>query len=133
MNMERQPNGQFQRVTEALFRGWTVLVALTAFVIVIPVTLWFTWRRPSTFALQIADTLFCIAFAWGMVSTLRMLRGLRKLGLNPSNRMRVLSGPRPDDPDELYVWNWAWQFLYAVIAVMLCMIAIPIASWLSGQ
>jgi hypothetical protein len=133
MNMERQPDGQFQRVTEALVRGWSVLIALVAFVILIPLTLWFTWRRASTFALQIADTLFCVAFAWGMVSTLRMLCGLRKLGLSPSNRMRIFSGPRPDDPAELHAWKWAWQFLYAIIAVGLCMISIPIASWLSGQ
>ena len=118
---------------EAFIRGCSVLAVLVAFVIVIPFTLWFTWRSASTFANQIAVTLFCVAFAWGVLSTVHMLRGLRKLGLSPANRMRVLSGPRPEDPDELYAWKWAWQFLYAIIAVMFCMIAIPIASWLSGQ
>jgi hypothetical protein len=131
--LDRELNAQLQRVTEALIRGWSVVFALAAFVIVIPLSLWFTWRRDSTFANQIAVMLFCVAFAWGVLSTVHMLRGLRKLGLSPANRMRVLSGPRPDDPDELYAWKWAWQFLYAIIAVMLCMIAIPIASWLTGQ
>jgi hypothetical protein len=118
---------------EAFVRGCSVLSVLVTFVIVIPFTLWFAWRHASTFANPIAETLFCISFAWAVVSNLRMQRGLRKLGLSPSDRMRVFSGPRPDDPDELYAWKWAWQFLYAIIAVMLCMIAIPVASWLSGQ
>jgi hypothetical protein len=131
--LERQPNGQFQRVTEALVRGWSGLVALLAFVIVIPLTLWFTWRHASTFAYPLAETLFCISFAWAAVSMVLMQCGLRKLDLRPADRMRVFSGPRPDDPDELYAWKWAWQFLYAFIAVTLCMIAIPVASWLSGQ
>jgi hypothetical protein len=131
--VERQSDSQFQRVTEAIVSVWPVLIALVAFVIVVPLTLWFTWQRASTFTYPVAVTLFCISFAWAAVSMLRMQRGLRKLGLSPSDRMRVFSGPRPDDPDALYAWKWAWQFLYAVIVVGLCMIAIPIASWLSGR
>ena len=131
--MERQADRQFQRYIEAFARGSSGLTALAAFLIVIPFTLWFAWRHASTFAYPIAMTLFCIAFAWAAVSMVLMQRGLRKLGASPSDRMRVFSGPQPDNPDELYAWKWAWQFLYAIIAVMLCMIAIPIASSLSGK
>jgi hypothetical protein len=131
--VERHRNGQFQRVTEAVVRGWSGLAALVAFLIVIPLTLWISWRRASTFTYPIAVTLFCLAFAWAAVSMLQTQRALRKLGLSPSDRMRVFSGRRPDDPDEFYAWKWAWQFVYAIIAVLLCMIAIPIASWLGRQ
>jgi hypothetical protein len=60
-------------------------------------------------------------------------RSLRKLGLNGQDRLRLFSGPRPDDPDELRAWQLGWHFMYAVVAVMVCMIAIPIASWLSSK
>ena len=131
--MERQPETQFQRVTEAFVRGWSGLIALVAFGIVIPLTLWLAWGRSKTIGYSTVVALFCLAFARAAVSLVQTQRGLRKLGLSPSNRMRVFAGPRPGDPEELYAWKWAWQFLYAVIAVGLCMIAIPIASWLSGR
>jgi hypothetical protein len=62
---------------------------------------------------------------------LQAQRGLRKV--SSSERMRVFSGSRPEDPDELFAWKWAWQFLYAVVATVLSMIAIPIAASLSGK
>jgi hypothetical protein len=130
---EKQSGEQFQRIAEAFVRGMSKSMMLVACVFVLPLTLWFNRVRASTVANQTAVTIYCVAFAWGYVSLLRMLRGLRKLDLSPAYRMRVFSGPRPDDPDELYAWKWAWQFLYAIIAIGLSMIAIPIASWLSGQ
>jgi hypothetical protein len=119
---------KIQGVFEAFIRGWSRLIALTAILIVIPFTLWFAWRRASALAHPIAVTLFCITLAWTAVSMLRMQRGLHKLGLSGTERMRIFSGPRPDDPDELYAWKWAWRFLCGIIAVGLCMIVIVIAS-----
>jgi hypothetical protein len=39
----------------------------------------------------------------------------------------------PDDADELRAWRSGWQFICAVLAVMLSMVAIPVTSWLSKK
>lgn len=132
--MNQQTYGRFQGVMDILVRVSSGLAILLAFMVTIPLTLWFTWRHPaSTFAYPAVVTLFCLSFAWATVSMLQMQRSLRKLGLSSSDRMRIFSGPRPDDPDELCAWKWAWQFLYAVLAGVLSMIAIPMTAWLAGK
>jgi hypothetical protein len=68
-----------------------------------------------------------------LVSVLQLLRGLRKPKLSASERMRLFSGPRPVDPDDLFVWKWGWQFACAVIGVLLSMIAIPVTAWLGRK
>jgi hypothetical protein len=112
----------------------TWLTALLGLLIVIPLTLWFTWVGHSTIGYSIALSLFCLAFAWLLISVLQLRRNLGKLGLGPGGATRLFSmRSPPDDPDELRAWRSGWQFMYAVLAVMLCMIAIPIVSWLAGQ
>jgi hypothetical protein len=112
----------------------TRLTALMAFLIVIPLTLWFAWVGHSAIAYSIAQSLFCLSFAWLVISLLQLQRNLRKLGLGPEGRTRLFSmKSRPDDPDEFRAWRWGWQFMYAVIAVLLCMIAIPVAAWLAER
>jgi len=64
---------------------------------------------------------------------LQLQRNLRKLGLDAEGRTKLFSGPRPNDPDELRAWQWAWQFMYAFLAVLLCIIAIPVTSWLTER
>jgi hypothetical protein len=61
----------------------------------------------------------------------QLQRGSRKLGWNRSNRTnytQLLSGPPPDDPDLLSLWRWTLQFCYAILAVVLCMLAIGFAA-----
>jgi hypothetical protein len=107
-----------------------------AFLLGIPVialSMWFAWVHRSTLAESVVETIFCLAMAWGFVSALQAQRALRKLKLSSSEQMRVFSGPRPTDQDELYAWRWAWQFMYAVILGMLSMVAIPVTDWLTGK
>lgn len=129
--MSKQPDGQFQTVIGKFVNAFSGLAFLMGVLVVIPFTLWFAWAHRSTVAYSVVQTLFCLSMAWCFVSMLLAQRGLRKL--SSSERMRVFSGPRPEDPDELYAWKWAWQFMYAVIAAMLSMIAIPTTAWLSGK
>jgi len=49
---------------------------------------------------------------------------LRKLGWNRRNYTQFLAGPRPSDGDELVVWRWTFQLCYALLAVVLCVLAI---------
>jgi hypothetical protein len=79
------------------------------------------------------ETLLCLSFGWGMVSLLLCFRSWRDLGLGGEGRLRLYSGPRPSDPDELRAWRLGWHFMFGVLATMLCMIAIPVAWWLSGK
>jgi hypothetical protein len=120
-----------QTVIGKFVSAFSGLAFFMGVLVVIPLSLWFAWAHRSTVAYSVAQTLFCLSFAWGLMSMLLAQRGLRKL--SSSERMRVFSGPRPEDSDELYAWKWLWQFMYAVIAVMLSMIAIPTTAWLSGK
>jgi len=129
--MGRQPGGLFKTLIGRFVTVFSGLTFLMGMLLVIPLTLWFAWVHRSTVAYSAAQILFCLTFGWVLVSLLQMQRGLRKL--SASERMRVFSGPRPDKPDELFAWKWGWQFLCAVVATLLSMIALPIAAMLSGK
>ena len=112
-------------------RGLTFLMG---FLVVIPLTLWFAWTRHSPIAGSIATSVFCLSFGWGLISMLQLNRSLRKLGLSPEGTTQLFSMKSPpEDPDELRAWRWGWQFMYAMLAVILCMIAIPVTYWLAGR
>jgi hypothetical protein len=132
--MDKQSHPKFHYVFgifSSAVRGLTILLG---FLVVIPLTLWFTCTRHSPIAYSIASSLFCFSFAWGLISMLQLNRSLRKLGLGPEGRTRLFSMKSPpEDPDELRAWRWGWQFMYAVLAGLLSMIVIPVVSWLAGR
>jgi len=130
--MNSQPQGQFQIVVTALIKVWYALGALMA-LLVISLTLWFAWVHRSSVAESVVQTFFCLSFAWVWIAMLQCYRSLRQLGLDGEGRMRLFSGPRPEDRDELRAWKWGWHFMYAVLAVILSMIAIPVTAWLTGK
>ena len=106
--------------------------AFLGFAVVIPLTLWFAWTHHSTLAEAIIKTLFCISFGWTMVSTLGWFRSFRALG-NGSSSAALLLGPRPEDTDELRAWKWGRQFRYALLALLLSMIAFAVVLQLNGE
>lgn len=118
---------------EALLGIWGGFSVLLGLLVVIPLTLWFAWKDHTTLINPFLVTLFCLSFGWGLLSMALLFRSLKKLGLNGEERLRLFSGPRPDDPDELRVWQLGWHFMFAVLAVILRMLSIPFASWLSGK
>jgi hypothetical protein len=130
---KKMPRGEFQSATGFFVRVGSVLATLMAFLIVIPLTLRLAWGNASSFANAIVMTLFCISFGWGNVSIILRQRAARKLGLRSTSVRDIISSPRPVDPDELDYWIWTRRTLFAFIAVILCMIALPLTSWLSGQ
>jgi hypothetical protein len=129
----KTPGGEFQSAMIALARVGSVLAALMAFLIVIPLTLRLAWGNTSSFANAIVTTLFCVSFGWVNVSTIMTQRAIRKLGLSSISVKNIISSPRPVDPDELNVWIWMRRTLFAFVAVILCMIAIPLTWWLTGE
>lgn len=131
--MNEQRRAKFQRFMARFVTVVSGVSILLAFFVVIPASLWFTRAHPTTSLDSIFVTLFCVAFGWVFLSLSQCYTSLRRLPLDGEGRMRLFSGPRPDDPDELRAWRWGWHFVFAIIAALLCIIAIPAASWLSGR
>lgn len=129
----RQLRDEVQRVIETMFRGYTSVVGLVALLVIMPLSLWFAWRDSSAPILNAVETVFLLSWAWTMVSLLQMFRVGWDVGLTSRERLAVLSGPRPDDPDELRVWKSAWRFMFALLFSMLAMIGIPLADWLTKK
>ena len=129
--MDTRSNGTFLRIVGLYVRASTALSILLAFTLVIPLTIWFAWTRHSTISEPVVLTLFCLSFAWLGVSILQWQRSFRKLGQASSTRL--LLGPRPEDPDELRVWQWGRHYRYSFLAVVLCMLAFGITLWLHGE
>jgi len=108
---------------------WVLAILLAA----IPLTLWYAWVHFMSLVNSVLETLLCVSFGWVLVSLVLCFRSLRELGLSGEGRLGLYSGPRPSDPDELRAWRLGWHFMFGVLATMLCMIAIPVAWWLSGK
>jgi hypothetical protein len=104
------------------------LVVLIGFVTVLVFVVW--RARASAVAIpgSLALGFISFSFGWAYLSMWRTVRGCRKLGYDRSNFTKLLSGPRPDDPDELLIWNWTFQLCYAVFAVLLCALALVYAA-----
>jgi hypothetical protein len=118
-------------MVETFIRWWSYLFAIIVFLLLIPLNLWFAWvyhSSTSDLAIQMAISL---SFGWGTISVVHCLRALRKL--TGPERIRLFSGPRPTNRDELIAWNWAWRFMCAVIAFMFSIAALPITAWLIGK
>jgi len=108
---------------------WALAIMLAA----IPLTLWYAWVHSLSLVNSVLETLLCLSLGWGLVSFVFCFRELRKLGLSGEGRLELFSGPRPNDPDELRAWRLGWHFMFGILGTMLCMIAIPVAWWLSGK
>lgn len=78
----------------------------------------------SSMAERWSFTLLSTSFFWGLVCLLQTLRRSAKLGWQRSHFTRLLSGPCPSDPDEALVWRWAQQYIYAVLAFVVCVISL---------
>lgn len=81
----------------------------------------------SETALSAISWVVAFNMIWGGVSLLLLMRGRGKLGPNRRRDIGLLA-EKPDHPDELFVWNWTLQLCCAVIAVVICVIALVIAS-----
>jgi hypothetical protein len=114
-------------------RAGTAAEIFLGFILVVPLTLFFAWRSHSTLIEPLALTLFCIAFVWLNISILRWQRGLRKLGWTARGRGAFGLGPRPDDPEELDIWQKGAHFRYSFVAVLISMMAFGIVKFINGE
>jgi hypothetical protein len=77
---------------------------------------------------DVFSTLFGLSVAWAAVSMLLVFRQWRKMGLTPRGRLEVLSGPRPSDPDELFMWRWFFSLCIAVLLGVSCVLLLVFTS-----
>jgi len=132
--MDKRLEGKFETALGFIVRGGTWVFAVWALVVVVPLTLWAGWTGHPGMADLILQLLCVLSFTWGVVALLQLQRSLGKLGLGTEGRTRLFAmKSRPDNPDEFRAWRWGWQFMYAVLAGLLCMIAMPVAFWLRGK
>jgi hypothetical protein len=131
--MDRQTDRKLSGVIRLFVRAGTALEFLLAFVVIIPLTLWFAWARHSMIAEPLVLTLFCLSFAWGNVAILKWQRSFRKLGWSSPSKLAFGFGPRPEDPDELHLWQWGKHFCYSFAAILLSMLAFATIKWLQGD
>lgn len=99
--MGKHVGRKFSGAAAIFVRAGTALEFLMAFLIVVPLTLWFAWARHSTVAEPMVLTLFCLSFVWLNISILRWQRCLRRLGSSSPGKLAFGLGPRPEGPDEL--------------------------------
>jgi hypothetical protein len=85
-----------------------VLVAL------LPITWWLIRDSQSSKAGQVIFAISVSVLLWACTAIFQVCRSGRNLGLKGSNLARFLSGGRPNDPEELLVWQWVLQVCYAV-------------------
>jgi hypothetical protein len=131
--MDNWIDREFSKAIGIFVRAGTALEFLLAFLVVIPLTLWFAWERHSTTAEPVVLMLFCLSFAWGNVAVLKWQSSFRKLGWSSTNKLAFGLGPRPEDPDELHLWQWGRHFRHSFAAILLCMLASAIIKWLQGD
>ena len=129
--MELDSNKNVPKSTGILAHAPRGLAVLVGFATVVCSVVWFARAREATIPNAVFLTLICFSFGWAALSMLLVVRGGRKLGWNRSNRsnyIQLLSGPPPDDPDLLFLWRWTLQLLYAILAAVLCLVAIIFAA-----
>jgi len=122
--MKGMHDGQYQPDMKRIFSFFWVLAALFSLVPV-SLTLWSILTHHTNLAESVVQIFFYAAFIWAWVSMFQFYRVVRQLGLSPEGRKQLLSGPRPNDADELRAWLWFRQFLIAILIGLLLMIAMP--------
>jgi len=131
--MQKHVDGKVLNAIGILVRAGTALEIMIAFLIVLPLTLWFAWARHSTAAEPVVLTLFCLSFAWGNISLLRWRRNMRKLGWSSPRTLSFGMSPRPEDPSELDTWQRGRHLCLSFVAVLICMFAFGVIKWLNGD
>lgn len=131
--MERKLEQKFAGGVSWFVKIGTAAEMFLAFLIVVPLTLWFAWAHGSGVAEPVVLSLFCASFVWLNVSILRWQRNLRKLGWKSPSKLSFGLGLRPGDSDELETWSKGRHLRYSFMAVLICMSAFAIVKYLSGD
>jgi hypothetical protein len=124
---------EFRKSLGAVIRFGSATAAFLALAVVVPLTLWYGWKRHDELAEPIVGSVFCAAFAWCSISLLRWQRYMRKLGWSEPDKMAFGLGPRPTDSDDLAIWKRGTSLRYSFAALVLSMLAFGVMKYLEGD
>jgi hypothetical protein len=104
------------------------LAVLVGFVAILLFLSWNARAHRTEIPDAVVLATICFSFGWVYLALWELDRGRRRLGWNRSNMTKLLTGPRPDDPDELFIWQWTLQLCCAILSVLLCVVALTLAA-----
>jgi hypothetical protein len=116
-----EPSNSPAILPKAPAAGLTVLVG---YVVVLLFIVWMARAHRMEIPDAVVLAVICFSFGWVYLALWKLDRGRRRLGWNRSNMTKLLTGLRPDDPDELFIWQWTLQLCFAIVSVVLCVVAL---------
>jgi len=128
--MEKHTGYGLQGAWRAFVRQLSTPIVFLWLLPISALMLWSALSARSAIDERLILTLFSAAFGWCSLSIWRWQRGC--VGWEGS-ASRLLFGPRPEDPDELVVWQKGRQLRFSFLATALCMVAFAIMKWLQGD
>ena len=128
--MEKHTGYGLRGAVLAFLRGLTPVIVFGWMLPIGALILWSALAGKSTLGEHVILTCFALAFAWANISWMRWVRSCAGW---EGSALRLLFGPRPEDPDELLVWQRGRQVRYSYLAVVLFMSAFAILKWAQGD
>ena len=104
------------------------LAVLVGFVAILLFLSWNARAHRTEIPDAVGLAMICFAFGWSYLAIWKLVRGGRRLGWNRSNLTKLLTGPRPDDPDELFIWQWTLQLCCASLSLVVCVLALAFSG-----
>lgn len=120
----------FRKEWLKIHAAWAVVLLVFAIGIA-ALSIWsLRWRNGEWLA-SLGTIAFVACLVWGNFAMLKARRAARDL--NAVITPRFYSGPRPEDPDELKVWWWGRQWIYAMIAMASGMLALVAIGFIENR
>jgi hypothetical protein len=117
--MGQHRDHQFQDFVQGFGKS-SGLVLPFLLLVALPITFW-SLRDPQSSPVQPAVVaLFVVSAFWAVAAMLEVNRRCEILGWRRSHLSSLIAGSRPDDPEELLVWQWTLQSCCAFLMCAFC-------------
>jgi len=126
--MDKHGGDRWGKVIRALGKSPPGFAMPMVLVAILPITWWLIRDSESSKAGQVIFALSVSVMLWASTGIFQVCRRCRKLGWNRSTLARFLSSGRPSDAEELLVWQWVLQVCYAIVALVVCLVASTLIS-----
>jgi hypothetical protein len=120
-----EPTHSTAILTKAPQSGLPILIGYVA---VLLFAVWIARAHRMEIPDAVGLAMICFSFGWTYLSIWKLVRGGLRLGWNRSNLTKLLTGPRPDDPDELFMWRWTLQLCCASLSVVVCVVILAFSA-----
>ena len=120
-----KPTNSAAMLPKAPASGMRVLIG---YVVVLLFILWMARAYRTEIPDAVGLAMICFSFGWVYLALWKLDRGRRRLGWNRSNMTKLLTGPRPDDPDELFIWQWTLQVCFAILSAVICVVVLSFSA-----